>query len=428
MNPTVGVRKRGVMRYRIIAYRKAVNVKGVTVMTLVESDVRVGARIRGRREQMGMSQRQLAGTAGISQPTLSRLESGENSGDNRFIIAAIARALRCPIEDLTGVYVPGAETTANTYDTVQALVAADLEFPSTLTEIAHIDQLRDRTAELVRLRKVCEFSALTRLAPALIRDLHAAVAGPDRDQVLRMMVRVAESASFAVRFTGQATAAYLAAGRAMQAARELGDPVYLALGEWTNAHGALGCGLHERAAQITQRAIRALEAAPDAEGRTEMLGMLYLTTAFAFVGAGRPADAVPLLAEANIMARHTGETDKFALMFGPTNCRLWELAIITDGGDPLDALPLIAETNIALIPSKMRQSVFHIDAARLLNKLGNVDQAVQHMETAEKIAPQRVHGDPIVVETVASMIDAVRRRAVSRRLAGLAQRVGAKAS
>ncbi len=413
------------MRFRIIAYRKAVNVKGVTVMTLQSSDVRVGSRIRARREQLGMSQRRLAGEAGITQSTLSRIESGENSADNRFILAALAKALRCPIEVLTGTYVPGGQESAHTYDTIQALVAADLEFPSSGVEIAHVDQLRDRTAEVVELRKNCEFAALTRLAPSLIRDLHAAVAGPDRDAVLRMLVRVAESASFAVRFTGQATAAYLAAGRAMQAARELGDPVYLALGEWTNAHGALGCGLHERAAQITQRAIDALSAAPAAEGRDEMLGMLYLTTAFALVGAGRPQDAVPLLEEANVLARHTGETDKFALMFGPTNCRLWELAIITDGGDPVDALPLIAETNTRLIPSKMRQAVFHIDSARALQRLGEVDKAVAHMETAEKVAPQRVHGDPIVVEAVAGMIDAVRRRAVSRRLAGLAQRVGA---
>lgn len=413
------------MRLRIIAYGKAVNVKGVTVMTLQASDVRVGARIRARREQLGLSQRRLATDAGITQPTLSRLESGENSGDNRFIIAALARALRCPIEDLTGTYVPGGEISAHTYETVQALVAADLEFPSVGIEIAHVEQLRDRTAQVVELRKACDFTTLTRIAPALIRDLHAAVAGPDRDDVLRMIVRVAESASFAVRFTGQATAAYLAASRAMQAARELGDPVYLALGEWTNAHGALGCGLHERAAQITQRAIDALTAAPEAKGRAEMLGMLYLTTAFAYVGAGRPADAVPLLAEANVLARHTGETDRFALMFGPTNCRLWELAIITDGGDPVDALPLIADTNVQVIPSKMRRAVFHIDSARVLHKLGEVDRAVQHMETAERIAPERMHGDPIVVETIRGMVDTVRRRAVSRRLAGLAQRVGA---
>lgn len=416
------------MRLRIIAYRKADNVKGVTVMTLVSNDVRVGQRIKARRTQLGISQRQLAIGAEISQATLSRLESGENSGDNRFIISRLARELRCPVEDLTGTYVPGAETSVSSFETVQALVAADLEFPADAgIETAHIEQLRDRTAKLVELRKTCDFAQLTRLAPAVIRDLHASVEGPDRDEVLRMIVRVAESASFAVRFTGQATAAYLAAGRAMQAARELGDPVYLALAEWTNAHGALGCGLHERAAQITQRATRALEGTPEVAGRNEMLGMLYLTTAFAFVGAGRNADAVPLLAEANVLARHTGETDTFALMFGPTNCRLWELAIITDGSDPLDALPLIAETNPKLIPSRMRQSVFYIDAARVMHKLGHVDQAVAHMETAEKIAPQRVHGDPIVVETVAGMIDTVRRNATSRRLVGLAQRVGATA-
>jgi transcriptional regulator with XRE-family HTH domain len=397
-------------------------------MTLSATGSSVGDRIRARRKELGLTVAHAAGLAGMSTSQLSRMERGQRGCDNRFAIADIARALRCTSEHLTGVHVPGAELSATTNDTVRALIHADLEFPAKGVDLPPLAQLTERTDQAIELRKACKYADLTRLLPALVRDLYAAAAGPDSEEALRMMVRAAEAASFAVRFTGQAGAANLAAERARQAAKLLDDPVHLAFGEWARAHAALGCGLHDRAAVVTEQAIRVLTPAPAGPGKLEMLGMLHLTVAFAYVGDGRHADAVAPLAEANALATRTGETGTFGLMFGPTNCRLWELAILTDGGDPLDALPLISDTNPRLIASASRQAAFYTDASRLLHKLNHTDQAVQFMETAERIAPERVHGDPIAVETIRSMLETVRRQATSTRLAGLAQRVGVRAS
>lgn len=405
--------------------------EGVTLMTLNRTDLSVGERIRDRRKLLGKSQRVVAGLAGIDHGTLGRWERGETPGDNRIIIANIARALSCSSDYLTGVAVPGgrhgAETAAAAHATIRSLITADLEFPTDLVQLQPVEALTAAVDEAIVLRQACDYAALTRQLPELINHLYAATGGPDRQPALRMLVRVAEAASFAVRYTGQPAGANIAADRARQAALLTEDPVLIAFGEWARAHAALGCGLNARAAQIAERGVRDLTAAPAAPGREEMLGMLYLTTAFGLVGDGRTADAVAPLTEATMLAQHTGETSTFALMFGPTNVDLWRFAIKVDAGDPIDAMDIAGHTNALLIPSASRQATFYVDQGRCLGLLGDVDRAVRAIETAERIAKQRVHGDPLVVETVRGLLERARRRAVGERLRGLVERVGVTA-
>jgi transcriptional regulator with XRE-family HTH domain len=415
------------VRFRTKAYGEPVNVRDVTVMTTQETTDRVGERIKARRLILKKSQREIAGLTGISHTTLGRIESGEISASNRFLLANLAQALRCPVDQLTGVVVPGGkdgtETHAAAYETIRALLDADLEFPVTGGDAGPFAAMVERTTEAIGYRQACDYARLTRMLPTLIRDLHTATGGEHRDEALRCLIRLAEAASFAVRYTGQPAAATVASDFARQAAIELGDPVMSAFGEWARAHSALGCGLHERAVLLTNKAISALDRAPYGDGQHEMLGMLHLTNAFALVGAGRMADSVAPLAEAETLARLTGETTTLALMFGPTNCRLWELAIVTDGGDPVDALQIGGEVNVQLVPSTSRQATFYIDMSRAAVRTGEDDRAVKLMETAERLAPQRVHGDPLVVDLVRGMLDTARRRAAGPRLRGLAERM-----
>jgi transcriptional regulator with XRE-family HTH domain len=63
------------------------------------SDPTIGKRIRDRRQLLGMSVRGAALGAGVSHTTWSRIERGERSADNRFVLARMARALRCPVSD-----------------------------------------------------------------------------------------------------------------------------------------------------------------------------------------------------------------------------------------------------------------------------------------------------------------------------------------
>ncbi|MFC9675739.1 helix-turn-helix domain-containing protein [Streptomyces sp. NPDC056949] len=59
----------------------------------------VGAKIRLRRQQRGMSAAEMARGAGLSKATLSQLEAG-NGNPTIDTLDAIAIALRIPIADL----------------------------------------------------------------------------------------------------------------------------------------------------------------------------------------------------------------------------------------------------------------------------------------------------------------------------------------
>lgn len=62
----------------------------------------LGARVRTQRERLGMSQSQLAAAAGMSQPSLSRLEAGRGGEPMAGTLLRLANALRVPTDWLLG--------------------------------------------------------------------------------------------------------------------------------------------------------------------------------------------------------------------------------------------------------------------------------------------------------------------------------------
>jgi transcriptional regulator with XRE-family HTH domain len=405
-------------------------VKGVIEMSF-PSGISVGDRIRTRRLQLGKSARTIAGLAGINPSTLTRIENGQNAGNNRTHLANIARALRCPIDYLTGVAIPGADKdaaqlSADSHETVRALLDADLEFPAEPDRPQpNIEALASQMIQVIQMRQDCDYARLIRLLPTMIQDLYAATAGEHRERALGMLVKVCEAASFAVRYTGQPAGAQVAADRCRQAAALTRHPVSIAFGEWARAHAALGCGLPQRAAKIAVQAVDQLDQVDAGSvSRDAMRGMLSLTAALALSSSGRPEPAGEALSMARDLAETTGETDTLSLMFGPTNVRLWQMAMLVEADDPGRAIEVATGVNLNLIASASRQSVFHLDRARALGAIGKVTEAVAAIEAAERRAPQRVHGDPLVVETVRDLLEQQRRRAVDTRLRGLCTRVG----
>lgn len=401
-------------------------------MRRTQSDPRIGEHIRVLRQQSGKSQRQLAELAGITQSQLSKIERNLTSADNRFVLAGIAQALCVPVDELTGVPMPKGRDAIGTYgaanDTHRALIMADLEFPADEVTGPPVPALAEHVDGLLDLRRRCDYASLVRRLPMVITSLHSHVTVGDveyRDKALELLVLTCEIAAVAARYTGQPAVSTLAGESAYRAAQMADNPVILGLAEWTRAHAVLSAGMHERAALVAQRAANRLESAGrNLRGAAEMLGMLYLTSAFSLVGAKRRGDADEYLAEARQRAQRTGETDTFGLYFGPTNVAFWDLAIGVDGGDPGDALAATVATNPAIVDSPSRQATFYLDRGRGQAKLGNTQNAIASIEAAYRIAPQRVDGDPLVRETLAGLLDTSYRAAVGPRLRSLCDRVG----
>jgi transcriptional regulator with XRE-family HTH domain len=64
----------------------------------------LGERVRRRREELRMSQQDLAASTGIQQTLISRIERGVNTNPHKDVLLRLARALRCSIDWLVGLY------------------------------------------------------------------------------------------------------------------------------------------------------------------------------------------------------------------------------------------------------------------------------------------------------------------------------------
>lgn len=93
-----------------------------------------------------------------------------------------------------------------------------------------------RTVALVdALRQACDDAGAARLVPDLLRDLHAASSGPDRQTALRLLCDVAFIASSIVRNLGHPAEASLGAERCRDAAQAAEDPLLLGYAAYARA-------------------------------------------------------------------------------------------------------------------------------------------------------------------------------------------------
>jgi transcriptional regulator with XRE-family HTH domain len=386
----------------------------------------IGERIRTQRLLRGLSARQAAIHAGISIASWSRIENGKQRADNRFVIAKIATALRCSVEELTGQ--PGvasdraqAEVGGTAYEVMRAVVEADLTY-TPADRPGSLDEL-DREFTLIRdLRDRCDDYAAARRLPELIRALHATAFGPARASALRLLVRTHETASFGIRYLGEPASSVLVGERAQQAAELLGDPVMLGLAAYSRAHGATGVGLYQRAQLVADTAAADLAAHSDLPDALEVRGQLLLTAAFGAYALGDESGAADRIAEAETIAAATGQTTTLGLNFGPTNIRFWRVSMEADGGDPGKAIAMAAETSAEQVASVSRRATFYLDVARALAAIGRDPEAVRMLAAAERLAPARTRANPLAAETVRTLLDRARRRSTGE-LYGLAERI-----
>lgn len=392
------------------------------------SELTVGERIRTRRLLRGWSMRYAASRAGISHATWSRIERGRQAADNRFMLADIAAALECSPVDLAGTPVPAADRAATAahlavYGIRQALVDIDLSERST-RPAPPVAELARTVALVDTLRRACDYGGAGRLVPDLLRDLHAASTGPDRQAALRMLCDVAFYASGVVRNLGHPAEAWLAAERCRDAAEAADDPVLLGYAAYARACAATACGSFHRSLTLAGTAADDLRPHLAMPGGMETLGSLLLVCADASRGLKRLDDSRTIAGESAELAARTGETDAMGLFFGPTNVNIWRIAIEVDGDDPGRAAEIAQATNPATIAAGCRQVFYYADAGRAYARLRGKDrEAIRYLLTAERIAPQHVHSSSLARETTRALLDRSRQQAGGTQLRGLCERM-----
>lgn len=374
-----------------------------------------------------MSQRTLAGLAGLTQGYVSQLESGVRPLDRRSTQAAIAGALNISVAQLLGE--PSADDPlldrATTHVPAVRSALIELAAGERRTPTRDKDQLRTLVKEASELRNAASYAAIAPTLAELLLD----VAGHGSDMKPEL-VELLFASQFTLRAMGLPDLGREAAELGIRVAEDIVEPHWrgTAWFSWVQAFppesAALGARLTTREAAMLEH--RSTRAALETRGRLHLLGALQ---AAACVDNGA---ATTHLDEATEIATHLGEPEPYGPMsagvtaswFGPTQVDLWRVSIAAELGDTRTALSVADRIDLTLMPVPNRHVYFHLDSARALAAAGKDLEAMHALGRAERAAPQHFRFSSTSRELVSTLIQRARRRAVAGDLSRLATRLG----
>jgi transcriptional regulator with XRE-family HTH domain len=367
----------------------------------------IGARARKIRTRRGLSLDVAAGLAGISKPYLSALERGQRGFNRRGLVEDLANALGCSVADLTGQpYLPADRDAA---DALAALPSIRLA----LNDFGPMDvpDVTPRPLEVL--------ASLADKANEQCGQARYSLAGHDVGSLL------AESQASFFTVTGVVSSragnidlATTAARRGYDLARQHDNRGLLGFARWywaleltsmgarTRAHAVLSEGIDDLIPAVQSSAADTLPA--------EIVSMMHLQQARTAARQQRADDAHAHLDEAAHMADRVGERNGMRQHFGPTNVAAWRVSIgveLTEGAKAYEDATA-APIGIDALGSRERSSSLHFDFARVLTQEGGPrdGDSIRHLDTADRIAPQRIRGDPIARDLVLTLDRRARRR------------------
>ncbi|MGH3821742.1 MAG: helix-turn-helix domain-containing protein [Pseudonocardiaceae bacterium] len=376
----------------------------------------IGARARMIRRRRGLSQEVVAGLAGITAAYLSMLERGLHGFNRRGLIEDLAEALGCSVADLTGQpYLPPDWESARAKQVItqieQGLNEATLDDVPDLRP-RPLDSLNSWVNLTAELRDTARYqpSGEDIGAVLFVLQLHVATSiGRDRQLAAELLTQAAYHAFVLATTFGYLHLAQLAAQRAYDAALIAEHPALEAFAMFARAHSVVRTGGRNRAVRMLDRALDdAQQLTTIRDGDTlgaETFGLLHLMGAH-FAARNRDT-ATDHLDEAARVAMLTGECNGLWQHFGPTNIAVWRVAI----GAELGQGPAVAERverepiDLDILRSKDRIAAPHFDLARSWAQAeGHRDnEAIRHLDMADRFAPQRLRNDPIARDLVVTL-------------------------
>ncbi|MCA1671528.1 MAG: helix-turn-helix transcriptional regulator, partial [Actinobacteria bacterium] len=394
------------------------------VMTSSEP-VEIGRRARTIRRRRGLSLDVAAGLAGISKSYLSLLETGQRRFQRRGLLGDLAGALGCSVADLTGQpYLPTHRASADALAAVPGIRLALADYgPDDVPDVAP-RPLAELIAWADRANEHCDqtrFSLAGHDVGALLTEsqVHAATAtGADRPRAFGALVTACMVAGAIAKNLGNIDLSVTAARRGYDFARRAEDPGLIGFARWYWALGLMRLAARRRAEGVLRigidELIPAVQAKAGASLPARMVGMMHLTCAQTAAREGRGDDAHAHLGEAADLAARVGECNGFRQHFGPTNVAVWRLGIGVElgegGGAYQDALR--APIDVDVLGGAERSSSLYLDLARALVQDGGTrdGEAIRHLDTADRIAPQRTRPDPIARDLVLTLDQRAHRR------------------
>ncbi|MGH3771377.1 MAG: helix-turn-helix domain-containing protein [Pseudonocardiaceae bacterium] len=388
----------------------------------------IGRRLRAIRKVRDKTLEEVAGRAGTSTATLSRIETGKLPLDNLTMIVALANALEIAPSELTRLPVPAPANghTDSTTEAVRlALDAIDVERPGGI--VLPLAVLRDQVAQIHRQRRACQFAEVATDLPGLIRNLHTTLAtGADRAELLDLGVylHVHVTRFWLIEAVAPDDLLRRVAFLARRLAQERDEATTLAFASFAVADVLL-CG---GAFELGQAEADSITLPPTTAGTAGLVGQVAALHAHAAQLNGRPGDVAAAFESAAELAERfgaTGATDSVGYLFGPVDLAMCRMARALNADEPDQAASIARGVDPERHPFPVNRTQYWIHCGRALSRLrGRRDEAVTALRTAEDLFPTRVHRDPVVREVLAVLLTRVRRDAVSQELRRMAFRAG----
>jgi hypothetical protein len=284
------------------------------------------------------------------------------------------------------------------------------------------------------LRRVCDYVQIGHSLPDVLDELHHHVAAPMDEAALRValetLVDACVCAAAMAKELNYMDLGHLAAERAEEAARMLGDPVVKGKADFMWLLTLPHVGSWDRNLIAGERAASELEPhARDPLGMS-VLGMLTLTTSLAAASVQRGNTAAHWLSQAaSIAARVPDEPTRNWQCFSATNVNIWRVTVGVErgeaGGAVLELADGVALDRLEAESVRSRKAGFMADVGRgLAREPKTRADAVRWLRGAEELAPQRVRNSAPIRETVAYLLGRATATAGGRELRGMAARMG----
>jgi transcriptional regulator with XRE-family HTH domain len=383
----------------------------------------IGARIVYWRRRRGLTQAVLAGLAGVSQSFVSQVEAGHKSVERRSTLVALARALRVTVADLLDQ--PGDPTDplkADVAAATPAIRAALIEIEEGERRVVQRepDELTAAITHMAELRVRSDYAAMAPLLSSLLPDAAAAGHVP--------LAKVAYQTSACLRRFGYRDLALSAARIAVNAAAEAEEPAWLGAARFAHVL-TLPPEVATTTGRLADRTVAQLQADAADPAVRQVLGQLHMSASLAHTVAGNEDDAQAHLLAAEQEAETLGDPPDGlgfnSMAFGPTNVGLWRMAVAVEAAEYGRAVELSKQVDPGPLRVVDRHQSYWLDLGRALAHSGKTDrEALVAFTRAERIAPVPFSVNPLVMDSIVTMVHRARRRAVPADLRILARRVG----
>jgi transcriptional regulator with XRE-family HTH domain len=363
----------------------------------------IGARVAEERKLRGLTQRQLAERAHVSLSLLRKVEQGTVPASPAFTSSA-ARALGVgPAELLGQPYhreIPSDHRVFAVVPVLRRELTAYLLPPEDDAPARPISQLADAVAEASRLRHAVDLTRLGAQLPGLLAELRIAwhqTRDSERERVFGLLAEAYYAAGQLASKLGYTDLASISVDRYEWAAERSGDELAVLVGSYQRAEELICLDDCATARRLLDDARSCIE---DRLGHVDpptlaTWGNLHLKSGLAAARAGDRTGADAHLAEAKEAADRIGvDRDDYRLCFGPTNVKIWSVALAVEMLDGTEAIKRADQ--LTLPRSAPREHAGHhwIDLARgyLLHgdhqrALATFHQAPANRTTADSLPP-----------------------------------------